>query len=112
MRPKEKDLQVLSLSLRNMTVTAYTLDSVQAVFVELFCSPKISLESPSLRLSGQGSSASKTFIVADYPEDEYGLRAIDESTGEGYFWWWKIMFLDMGRQRACLAVQKVSGSSC
>ena len=74
-----------SLSLRNMTVTAYTLDSFQAVFVELFCSPKISMESPSLRSSGQGSSASKTFIVEDYPEDEYGLWAIDESTGEGCF---------------------------
>ena len=24
--------------------------------------------------------------------------------------WWKIMFLDMGRQRACLAVQNVAGS--
>ena len=74
-----------SLSLRNMTVTAYTLDSVQAVFVELFCLPKISMEGPSLRLSGHESSASKTFIVEDYPEDEFGLWAIDESTGEGYF---------------------------
>ena len=74
-----------SLSLRNMTVTAYSLDSVQVVFVELFCTPRSSMENSSLRVSGYGSSASKTFIVAEYPEDEYGLRAIDESTGEGYF---------------------------
>ena len=98
-----------TLSLRNITVNACTLDAVQTVFVELFCTPRSLMENSCLRVSGYGSSASKTFIVADYPEDEYGLWAIDEATGEGYF---LMMFLDMGRQRACLAVQKVSGSSC
>ena len=74
-----------SLSLRNITVTAYTLDTVQTVFVELFCTPKSSIGNPSLRVSGHGSSASKTFIVENYAEDEYGLWAIDEATGEqGY----------------------------
>ena len=98
-----------TLSLRNITVNACTLDAVQTVLLEWFCTPISLMENSCLRVSGYGSSASKTFIVADYPEDEYGLWAIDEATGEGFF---LMMFLDMGRQRACLAVQKVSGSSC
>ena len=70
-----------SLSLRNMTVIAKTLDSVQTVFVELFCSRKISMENPSLRVSGHGGSASRTFTVENYA-DEYGQWATDEATDE------------------------------
>ena len=74
-----------SHSLRNTTVTAYTLDTVQPVFVELFCALKNSMENPSLRVSGSGSDSSRAFIAENYPEDDYGLVAIDESTGEqGY----------------------------
>ena len=77
-----------SLSLRNKTVTAYTLDAVQTVFVELFCSPKI-------RVSGHGGSASIIFIVENYA-DEYGRWATDEAIGEqgsidgerSCFWTW------------------------
>ena len=81
-----------TLSLRNITVNACTLDAVQTVFVEWFCTPRSLMENSCLRVSGYGSSASKTFIVEDYPEDEFGLWAIDEATGEGYF---LMMFLDM-----------------
>ena len=74
-----------SLSVFNITVTAYTLHTVQTVFVELFCTPKSSMENPSLRVSGRGSNASRTFIAETYQEDEYRLWAIDESTREqGY----------------------------
>ena len=52
-----------SLSLRDITVTAYTLDTVQPAFVELFCAPKSSLENPSLRMSGSGRNTSRTFIA-------------------------------------------------
>ena len=69
-----------SLSLRNISVTAYTLDTVQPVFVELFCAPKSSMENPSLRVSSSGSNTSRTYIAENYPEDEYGLWAIDEFT--------------------------------
>ena len=74
-----------SLALLEMNVTAYTLEAVKTVFVELFCSPKSSMENPSLRVSGHGSSTSRTFIVENYTEDECGLWAIDEATGEQAF---------------------------
>ena len=85
-----------SLSLRNITVTAYTLDTVQPFFVELFCTPRSSMLNPSLRVSGQGGSMNRTFITENYPEDDYGLWAIDEATGaQSYvgderwcFWTW------------------------
>ena len=79
-----------------MTNTACTREAVKTVFVDLFSSPKSSMENPSLRVSGHGGSTNRTFIVEDYPEDEYGQWAIDEATGEqGYidderscFWTW------------------------
>ena len=71
-----------SLSLRNITVTAYSLNTIQSVFVELFGTPKSSMENPSLRVRGSGGNASRTFIAENYPEDEYGPWAIDDSTGE------------------------------
>ena len=85
-----------SLSLQGMNVTDYTLEAVKTVFVDLFCSPKSSMENPSLRVSGHGGSTSRTFIVEDYPEDEYGQWATDEATVEqgwidderSCFWTW------------------------
>ena len=74
-----------SLSLQEMNVTAYTLEAVKTVFVEVFCSPQSSMENPSLRVSGHGSSTSRTFIVENFTEDEYGLWAIDEATGKQGF---------------------------
>ena len=74
-----------SNSLRNTIVTAYTLTE-RKHFLEFFCTPKGSLENPSLRVSGSGSNPSRTFIAENYLGDEYGLWAIDESTGEqGFF---------------------------
>ena len=40
------------------------------------------MENPSLFVSGQDGSTNRTFIVEDYPEDEYGQWATDEATGE------------------------------
>ena len=94
-----------------MTITACTLDAVKTVFVELFCSPKSSMENPSLRVSGHDGSTSTTFIVENYAEDEYGQWATDEVTGEqGYIDDERSCFLGMGRQRAWLAVQSVQKS--
>ena len=43
------------------------------------------MENLSLRVNGHGGSASRTFIVETYAEDEFGHWAIDEVTGEqGY----------------------------
>ena len=55
-----------------MNVTAYTLEAVKTVFMELFCTPKSSMENPSLRVSGHGGSTSRTFIVENSAEDEFG----------------------------------------
>ena len=85
-----------SLSLQGMTVTAYTFEAVGTVFVELFCTPKSSMENPSLHVRGHGSSMNRTFIVEDCAEDDFGQWATDEVTGEqGYidderscFWTW------------------------
>ena len=73
-----------------------TLEAVRAVFVELFCRPKSSMENPSLRVSGHVSSMNRICIVEDCPEDDFGQWATDEVTGEqGYidderscFWTW------------------------
>ena len=83
MKPRER--LTSSLCLKWMTITACTLDAVQTVFVDLFCSPKCSMENPSLFVSGQDGSTNRTFIVEDYPEDEYGQWATDEATGEKVF---------------------------
>ena len=68
-----------------MDVTAYTFEAVRTVFVELFCTLKSSTENPSLRANKDGSHTSRTFIVEDFIEDEFGPWATDEATGEqGY----------------------------
>ena len=76
--------------------------------MELFCTPKSSMENPSLRVNRHGGSTSKTLIVEGYAEDEFGQRATDEVTGEqGYFGDERSCFLDMGRHRVHLAVQTI-----
>ena len=83
-----------SLSLQGVDVTAYTFERVRAVFVELFCTH--SMDNPSLRANKHSGSTSRTFIVEDFIEDEFGQWATDEVTREkGYvddegscFWTW------------------------
>ena len=53
-------------------VPAYTFEAVRTVFLELFCTPKSSIENPSLRVSRHVSSMNRTFIVEDYAEDDFG----------------------------------------
>ena len=65
-----------------MNVTENTLVSVKTVFVELFRTPKSSIENPSLRVKGHGGSMNRSFIVEIYAEDEFGQWATDEATGE------------------------------
>ena len=85
-----------SLSLERVNVSAYTFEAARTVFVELFCTPKNSMENPSLRVNGHGGSTSRTFIVENYGGEELGQWATDEETGEqGYvddegscFWTW------------------------
>ena len=94
MKPRER--LASSLSLGGMDISALTFESVRPVFVELFCSPKSSMENPSLRVSGHVNGMNRTFFVEDYAEDELRQRAKDEVTGEqGYvdderscFWTW------------------------
>ena len=67
-----------SLSLQGVEVTAETFEAVRTVFVELFCTPKSSMENPSLRGNQSGSAE-------DFTEDELGRWATDDVTGEqGY----------------------------
>ena len=79
-----------------MNITAETFETARTVFVELFCTPKSSMEHPSLSVRGHVNSMNRTFIVEDYAEDEFGQWAKDEVTGEqGFvdderscFWTW------------------------
>ena len=81
----ERERLTNSLSLKGMSVTAYTFEAVRTEFVELFSTPKNSMENPSLRVSGHVSSMNRTFIVEDYTEDDPGQWAKDEVTGkQGY----------------------------
>ena len=92
----QKERLTSALSLKGLNVTVYTLEAVKTVFVELFCSPKSSMDNPSLRVSGHGGSTNRTFIAENFAEDEFGRWATDEVTGEqGYiddgkscFWTW------------------------
>ena len=52
-----------SLSLKGINVAAYTFDTVRTVFVELFCTPRSSIENPSLRASGYGNDRNRSFLV-------------------------------------------------
>ena len=90
-----KDSQVHFLS--EIRISLFILFTrCKQFFVELFCTPESSLKNPSLRVSGHGGSTNRTFIVEDYPEDEYRQWATDEAPGEqGYidderscFWTW------------------------
>ena len=79
-----------------MNITAETFEAVRTTFLELFCTPKSSIENPSLRVSGHVSSMNRTFILEDYAEDDFGQFAKKDETGEqGYvdderscFWTW------------------------
>ena len=57
-----------SVSLKRVNVTAYTFEAVRTVFVEIFCTPKSSMENPSLRVNRHGGSTSKTFILEYFIE--------------------------------------------
>ena len=65
------------------------------VFVALFCTPKSSMENPSLRMKGHVSSMNGTLIVEDDAEDEFGQWAKDEVT--------------MGRHSVCLLGRPFEG---
>ena len=68
-----------------MSVTALSFEAVRTEFVELFTTPKSSMEKLSLHVSGHVSSMNRTFIVEDYTEDDPGQWAKDEVTGkQGY----------------------------
>ena len=55
----QRETHTRPLSLWNMKITAYILDAEQTVFVELFCTPKSSMENPALRVSGHGGSTNR-----------------------------------------------------
>ena len=68
-----------TLSSRGMNDPAKTLEVVKTVLKDLFCTAKSSKDNPSLRVSGHGGSTSRTFIVEDCAEDDFGQRATDGS---------------------------------
>ena len=70
MKPRERLASYLAL--KGMNITVYTFEAVRTVFVELFCTPKRSMENPSVRVSGHVSNMNRTFIVEDYAEDDFG----------------------------------------
>ena len=88
----------------------YTLEAVKTVLVELCSTPKRSLENPSLRVSGHGSSMNRTFIVEGCAEDEFGRWAVGEVTVEQGYIDERSCFSDMGR-RVRVAVQTLKGST-
>ena len=71
MKLRQRERLTSSFSLRGMNVPAKTFEFVRTVFVELFCTPKSSMENLSLRVSGHVSSMNRTFIVDDYAEDVF-----------------------------------------
>ena len=85
-----------SLSLQGVDVTAYTFEAVRTVFVDLFCTPKSSMENPSLRVNKHSGSTNRTFIVEDAVEVECGQWATDAASGKqgnvdeegSCFWTW------------------------
>ena len=78
----ERERLTSSLSLQGMYVTVFTLEAVKTLFAELFCTPKSSMENPSLRVNGHGGSMNRTFIVENYAEDDFGQWATDEVSDE------------------------------
>ena len=96
LREAQRERLTSFLSIQRVDVTAYTFKAVRAIYVDLFCTPKSSMENCSPRVNRYGGSISKTFIVEDFSEDEFGQWATDEVTGEeGYiddegscFWAW------------------------
>ena len=85
-----------TLSFRGMNVPVVTLEAVKTVLMDLFCTPKSSMENPSRRVIGHGGSMNRTFIVENHAEDEFAQWATDEVTGEqghidderSCFWTW------------------------
>jgi len=69
-----------TLSLRGVTVTAYTFEVARATAIELFCAPKSSLENPMYRSAGRGRS----FCILDQGElmGQYGYWVEDDETCE------------------------------
>ena len=59
---------------------AYTFLAGKTVFVDLFCTLNSSMDNPSLQVNRYGCSTSRSFIVEDFLEDEFGQRATDEVT--------------------------------
>ena len=81
----EWERETHNFSLQNTNTNAYTVDAVQTLYVELFCTPKSSMKNPSLRVSGHGGSTKRTFIVENFAEVENGQWTTDGATGEqGY----------------------------
>ena len=62
-------------------ITAYTLDTVQTVFVGLFCTLKSSMENPSLRVSGNGSSASNWKAISTMKDHVLGHETTMSALG-------------------------------
>ena len=50
-----------SFSLKGMIITVFSFEAVKTTFLELVCTPKSSMENPSLRVSGHVSSLKRTF---------------------------------------------------
>ena len=67
--------------------------------MELFCTQKCSMGNPSLGVNTYAGNTSRTFIVEDFIEDEFGHWATDEVTGEQGYVDDEGSCLDMGQQQ-------------
>ena len=67
------------------------------------------MDNPSFRVFVHSGSTSRTFLVEDFVEDEFGQWAMDEVTGQqgsvgdegSCFWTWN------KQQQVCLAMQSI-----
>ena len=72
----QRETYKFSFSPRNECPCLYP----KTMFMDLFCTPKSSMDNPSIRESGHGGSTSIAVIVEDYVEDEQGQWVTDEVT--------------------------------
>ena len=79
---QKREIHKFPFPLEN-NVPAYTFEVVRTVFVEFLCKRKISMKSPSLRVTGHGGSNEQNLHrVEECSENDLAQWATDEITGE------------------------------
>ena len=108
---KEKDLEVLFLFAKWLLLLIPLIQSKQSLLnysVGQKARWRVLLSVGADKAAVQVEPSSSKIMLKT--NTDYGHWRINWWTR--LYGWWKSMFLDMGRQQVCLAIQKVSGSSC